>query len=157
MSVAFRRESDEEHLEPRPDLPIPPGPNLVTPRGLTLIETRAAEFEAALEKALEEKAGDDAVKAIRRDLRYWHARRATAQLAPAADGEDVAFGTRVTYRRGKADHSITLVGDDEADPAAGLIAFTAPLARALMGAVEGDKVAFGADTLTVRKIEPIKR
>ena len=37
MSVAFRRESDEEHLEPKFELPIPPGPNLVTPRGLTLV------------------------------------------------------------------------------------------------------------------------
>ena len=40
MSVAFRRESDEEHLEPKFELPIPPGPNLVTPRGAEL--TRAA-------------------------------------------------------------------------------------------------------------------
>jgi len=31
MSVAFRRESDEEHLEPKFELPVPPGPNFVTP------------------------------------------------------------------------------------------------------------------------------
>ena len=42
MSVAFRRESDEEHLEPKFELPFPPGPNLVTPRGLALIEGRNA-------------------------------------------------------------------------------------------------------------------
>ena len=40
MSVAFRRESDEEHKEPRFELPIPPGPNLVTARGLKLIFQR---------------------------------------------------------------------------------------------------------------------
>ena len=34
MSVAFRRESDDEHKEPKFDIPIPPGPNLVTRRGL---------------------------------------------------------------------------------------------------------------------------
>ena len=34
MSVAFRRDSDEEHLEPKFELPIPAGPNLVTLRGL---------------------------------------------------------------------------------------------------------------------------
>src|SRR3546814_13208092 len=33
MSVAFRRESDDEHKEPEFELPIPVGPNLVTPRG----------------------------------------------------------------------------------------------------------------------------
>ena len=33
VSVAFRRESDEEHLEPKFERPIPPGANLVTARG----------------------------------------------------------------------------------------------------------------------------
>ena len=45
MSVAFRRESDEEHLEPKFELPVPPGPNFVTPAGLALIEARVAELE----------------------------------------------------------------------------------------------------------------
>lgn len=34
-----------------------------------------------------------------------------------------------------------IVGDDEAEPAAGRIAFSAPLARALIGAGEGETVA----------------
>ena len=46
MSVAFRRESDDEHLEPTFELPIPPGPNRVTPRGLALIAERLAACEA---------------------------------------------------------------------------------------------------------------
>src|SRR4029079_14786816 len=46
MSVAFLRESDEEHKEPRFELPIPPGPSLVTPRGLALIEAKVGELEA---------------------------------------------------------------------------------------------------------------
>ena len=45
MSVAFRRESDEEHLEPRFEIPIPPGPNLVTARGLEQITARVAALE----------------------------------------------------------------------------------------------------------------
>ncbi len=67
MSVAFRRESDEEHLEPRFELPIPPGPNLVTPRGRDLIEARVVELEAALAAT----ANAEAAKPIARDLRYW--------------------------------------------------------------------------------------
>lgn len=43
MSVAFRRDCDEEHLEPHFELPIPPGPNLVTPR-----IAQVAELEAGL-------------------------------------------------------------------------------------------------------------
>ena len=80
MSVAFRRDSDEEHLEPKFELPIPPGPNLVTPRGLALIEARNAELEAAIAAATPEQ-----LPALQRDQRYWRARLATAQLAPAAD------------------------------------------------------------------------
>ena len=48
MSVAFRRESDDEHLEPKFELPLPPGPNLVTPRGLAQIRAKVAELEARL-------------------------------------------------------------------------------------------------------------
>ena len=46
MSVAFRRESDEEHKEPRFELPIPAGPNLVTARGLALIDDQVRVLEA---------------------------------------------------------------------------------------------------------------
>ncbi len=49
MSVAFRRDSDEEHLEPKFELPIPPGPNFVTPAGLAQIEARVTELQALVE------------------------------------------------------------------------------------------------------------
>ena len=72
MSVAFRRESDDEHLEPTFELPIPPGPNLVTPRGLAMIEAKAAEIEAQLAGELTEEAR----KQLLRDARYWQIGRA---------------------------------------------------------------------------------
>lgn len=142
MSVAFRRESDEEHLEPRFELPIPPGPNLVTSRGLDQIRARNAELEARLEGELSE----DERKAVLRDARYWRQRLASAELAPLADGRQVAFGTRVTFVRDGKTHALDLVGLDESEPAANRIAFTAPLARALIGAEVGDEVEFaGSD------------
>ena len=128
MSVAFRRESDEEHLEPKFELPHPPGPNLVTPRGLALIEARNAELEAAIAAASAE-----ALPALQRDLRYWRARLATAQLAPPASGKVVALGTSVTIEQDGKSRTLHIVGHDESDPAAGRIAFTAPLAKALIG------------------------
>ncbi len=134
MSVAFRRESDEEHLEPRFELPVPPGPNLVTRRGLALIEARAAEME----RRLAEAAGEEARKAALRDARYWRQRLASAQLAPVPDGRTVAIGTRVTIVRDGARRTFTVVGHDEADPASDRIAFTAPLARAVIGCEAGD-------------------
>lgn len=38
---------------------------------------------------------------------------------------------------------VAIVGDDEAEPAEGRIAFSAPLARAMMDAEEGESVDFG--------------
>ena len=135
MSVAFRRESDEEHLEPKFELPIPPGPNLVTARGLALIEERNAELETAVAAATPEQ-----LPALQRDQRYWRTRFATALLAPEASGEIVAFGTAVTIEQGGKTRTLAIVGHDESDPAAGRIAFTAPLAVALIGSEVGEEV-----------------
>jgi transcription elongation GreA/GreB family factor len=138
MSVAFRRDGDEEHLEPKFEVPIPPGPNLVTARGLAEIRARVAGLEAALQ-ALDD---EDAIKAARRELRYWSTRQATAQLMEKADGSRVAFGCTVTFQMKGNQRTITIVGDDEADPAAGLLSFSAPLSRALMDAQPGEKLDF---------------
>lgn len=139
MSVAFRRDGDEEHLEPRFELPIPPGPNLVTARGLAQIADRVAGIEATLATLTDE----DAIKATRRELRYWITRQATAHLVDAPDGSHVAFGCTVTFDLNGKRRTITIVGDDEAEPAAGLLSFSAPLSRALMDAEPGDLVDFG--------------
>lgn len=154
MSVAFRRESDEEHREPRPELPVPPGPNLVTARGLAQIEARVAELEAALGRG----GSEEEVAGVKRDLRYWHLRRATARLAPGPAGDEAAFGTRVVYRiDGGGLQRADLVGADEAEPAAGRIAFTAPLARALIGSAPGDRVDMVGrpGTVEIVSVEPI--
>lgn len=149
MSVAFRRESDEEHKEPRFELPIPAGPNLVTPRGRVLIEERIAELESRLADAAE----DDA-EPLRRDMRYWKTRRATAQeTAPPADGA-AGFGSRIELTLHGRVRTIAIVGDDEAEPAADRIAFSAPLARALVGAEAGDVLPFAGreDAIVVRAV-----
>ena len=138
MSVAFRRESDEEHLEPKFELPLPPGPNLVTARGLAGIEAKAEALEAAVAAETEEAAR----AVLKRELRYWNTRRATAIVAPIPDGDEVAFGTRVTFRLNGAQRTIDLVGSDEAEPAANRIPFTAPLAAAMIGAGVGETLDF---------------
>jgi len=146
VSVAFRRESDDEHKEPKFDIPIPPGPNLVTERGLRQIEDKVAELEA-IEAPEEEQ---------QRELRYWRQRLATAQIGPEPDADEIGFGSRVTFRLNKAKREIRIVGEDEADPAAGLLGLQSPLAQALIGAGEGDLVPFGGkddaiEVLTVRR------
>jgi transcription elongation GreA/GreB family factor len=150
MSVAFRRESDEEHLEPKFELPIPAGPNLVTPAGLALIRDRIAELEAKLEDGADEAA----IATLRRDLRYWQTRQITAEVVPTPGGERVEFGARVRIRLNGVRKAFAIVGDDEADPAAGLISFTAPLSRAMLGAEVGEVLAFGdvADAIEILDI-----
>jgi transcription elongation GreA/GreB family factor len=149
MSVAFRRESDEEHKEPRFELPLPPGPNLVTRRGLDQIGSKVAALEARIAAGGEEIALAEA----KRELRYWQTRHATAQLAPAAAGDEVAFGTRVRFRLNGAERTVVIVGDDESDPAAGYLSFSAPLVKAMLGACEGDLVDFGGRSEAIEVLE----
>jgi len=135
MSVAFRRDGDDEHLEPKFEIPIPPGPNLVTARGKALINEKVTALETAIASAEPER-----VEALKRELRYWQTRQVTAEVVPAPSGDTVEIGTTVSFRLNGKARVLSIVGDDEADPGAGLVAFSSPLARALMGAEVGEMV-----------------
>ena len=139
MSVAFRRESDEEHKEPRFEIPIPVGPNMVTPSGLAQIEARVAELEALVAT----EADETRLAEAKRDLRYWRTRLATAQVAPPPPDGQAAIGSHVRFRLKGQVKTMQIVGDDEADPTNGRISFSSPLGRALIGAEVGDLVDFG--------------
>ena len=138
MSRAFVKEDDGSRPEALPELPVSSAPNLVTARGLRLIEARIAEIEAELARAPDA----EHVARLRRDQRYWTLRHATARLtAPDRADPSVQFGTRVTYRgEDGAGRTVVITGEDEADPAAGRLAYTAPVARALTGALAGSSV-----------------
>ncbi|MEY4237453.1 MAG: hypothetical protein RL339_54 [Pseudomonadota bacterium] len=157
MSVAFRRDGDEEHLEPKFEIPIPAGPNLVTARGLALTGDRVA----ALEAQIAELAGcaEDApqLQAARRNLRYWQTRQITAELVPPPAGDTVEFGTSVTFRLNGKQRTLGIVGDDEADPANHLVSWSAPLARAMMGAEPGEVLEFAgnADAIEILAISAL--
>jgi len=153
MSVAFRRESDEEHKEPKFELPLPAGPNLVTARGLALTEARVAELEAAVAAESE----DEAREVLKRELRYWNTRRTTAVIAPAPEEGVAGIGSRVHIRLAGKERVIDIVGHDEADPAADRIAFSAPLAHALLGGWVGERVDFGgkAEAIEILGVDAI--
>jgi transcription elongation GreA/GreB family factor len=153
VSVAFRRDSDEEHREPKFEIPLPPGPNLVTERGLALIR----EHIVRIEQEIAASTGEGAAEGARRQLRYWKTRQATARIAPEAAGGLAAFGTRVSFRLNGTERRISIVGDDEADPARGLISFSAPLARALLGGVVGDRLPFAGrdDGIEILEIDSL--
>jgi len=144
MSVAFTREEDHEAQAANlPDRPISPHPNLVTPQGLAQIEAELASAQAAYADA--QTAGDvsadrTAMARATRDLRYWSARRGSAQLIePHTPDGHAAFGGTVTIERDDGrTQTFRIVGEDEADPAKGSVSYVSPLARALLGKEVGD-------------------
>ena len=96
---------------------------------------------ARLSEELAQVGEDRAARArINRDLRYWTARRANAQLvAPPQTHELVRFGSTVTLDRDDGrTHTFRIVGEDEADIKAGKISINSPIARALIGKFAGD-------------------
>jgi transcription elongation GreA/GreB family factor len=140
MSRAFVKEHDgEEVFEDLPDRPLSPHPNFVTARGLALIDGEIERLRAQFADA-QRTQDRSALAHASRDLRYWTQRRASAQLIePPPTRDKVAFATRVTIRREDGrQQAFSIVGEDEADPAQGLIAYVAPVARALLGRRIGD-------------------
>ena len=147
MSRAFVKETAEG--APPPERMVSSGPNLVTEEGLAKIAAEVARLEAAL-------AAEKNVllrETLERDLRYWRQSLATAQVVkPSKDDGAIAFGSTVTFlrrtpsralrgsRNGGKPQTIRIVGEDEADPKAGLVNFRSPLAQALIGAEAGDTV-----------------
>ena len=153
MSRAFVKESDA--IDELPDRIVSDYPNYVTVEGLDLIERTIAEFQSRLAQAQID--GDrDALSAISRDLRYWDNRRGTAMVVQMPDSATtVRFGAMVTIKRDdgrRQDYRI--VGEDEADPAKGLLSHASPLAQALLGKAVGDTVRAGqgeAEILAIGK------
>jgi transcription elongation GreA/GreB family factor len=144
MSRAFVKEDDSGGIEPLPDRPISPHPNIVTPEGLALIDRNLAELQERHAAALQ--AEDRAAQAaVARDLRYWSARRASARVAKPPDTPaEVAFGTTVTIERDDGrQQTWRIVGEDEADPAHGTLSHVSPVARALMGRQIGEVIRAG--------------
>ena len=153
MSRAFVKEPDgDTTVEDLMDRPISPHPNFVTAGGLAQIETAVADLEREHTAAL---AADDktAIARTLRDLRYWAARRASAQVAaPRQDGQ-VHFGSTVTLVRDNGKRqTFRIVGEDEADPAHGTLSYVAPLARALMSKQVGDTVEAGNAEMEIVEI-----
>lgn len=171
MSRAFTREPDGE-LPPEPlaETPLSPHRNLVTPRGLALLRAELARLDQALatlstsdadagERADDPVDGHSRAAHLSRDRRYIARRIATAEPVadvPTADGDPaVTFGCAVTLALANG-RRVTwrVVGEDEAAPAHGRIAWTAPVAVLLQGLGIGDTVVLPAGPAEVVAIDP---
>jgi len=156
MGRAFVREGEPE--EPLAKRPVSTHPNFVTPRGLAQIELRLRELERERSQA-RARGERQRLAEVERDLRYYSARRGNAQLVvtpinlPGKTAQ-LRFGAlaRVRMPDGR-ERTFRVVGEDEAEPGAGLVSHASPLARALLGRAVGDTVAFGAGELELLAIE----
>jgi transcription elongation GreA/GreB family factor len=142
MSRAFVKE-DSDQPERLPDRPLSEHPNYMTVEG-------HRQMRASLQRCEQEitalKAGDDwaastRLPALERDLRYYRARLKAAQvLEPASTtATSVRFGCSLHFvDELNNEHRFRIVGEDEADIARGLLSWTSPLARTLLGRSLGD-------------------
>jgi transcription elongation GreA/GreB family factor len=137
MSSAFVKEAENDTAE-LPDQQISPYRNFVTEAGLAAIEAALGRFEAAHRAATDK--GDR--EAALRQVRYWRARRATAEVVkPPSDKSKTSFGMTVTLRRDDGrEQSFRIVGEDEADPSRGTVSYVSPLARAVLTHGPGETV-----------------
>jgi transcription elongation GreA/GreB family factor len=144
MSVAFTKESDlEATAADLPDRPVSTHPNLVTAEGLAFLDAALEEARQAYASAqAQTEIHEDRTAMARatRDLRYFTARRATAQLTEPKEKGLVVFGSTVTFdREDGRRQTFRIVGEDEADPEKGTVSYVSPLAQALLGKKVGDE------------------
>ena len=163
MSRAFVKESDEDHASDElPERPLSAHPNYVTARGLDLLKARLKELQQARDhlKADDTSIAKQKLTEVKRDIRYYSAQIDRAIVVDSANQprDEVRFGAAVTItdEEGKQ-QTFDIVGDDEADVAAGRISWASPLAKAMMGARVGDVVKWqrpaGASELEVVGIQ----
>jgi transcription elongation GreA/GreB family factor len=148
---AFVKEADDK-VEDLPDRAISRHRNFVTPKGLAAVDAAIVRFEEAHREASSAPDAHAAAAAMR-ELRYWRARRASAEVVrPPVRADTASFGTAVTLRRedGRAQKTFRIVGEDEADPAHGTISYVSPLARAVMRCGPGEIARRKAEILDVR-------
>jgi transcription elongation GreA/GreB family factor len=156
MSVAFTREESAETAAEveLPERPISPHPNLVTATGLDLLKQAMAAASAAYAAAqtIEDVNERRRIAApAARDLRYFSARVASAQLRlPPASTDRIAFGHQVAFERADGrKQTFRIVGEDEAEPAQGTISYVSPVARALIGKSAGDGVGANGQEIEI--------
>ena len=160
MAVAFTREEDLEAAAAYlPERPISPHRNLVTKLGLADLDAALAAAQAAFTAAQLQggiSTNRSAMAQAARDLRYYRARRASAELVDRpADPAVLQFGGSVTVDRADGRRqTFRIVGEDEADAGRGSVSYVSPLARALLGRSVGDVATVGGGEVEIVAILP---
>ena len=130
--------------------------NLVTTRGLALLQQEENEMLAELERLRAQGDQERRVAELEESLDelLYRLGRAVVVDPTTNDKSAVRFGDSVTVEPvgGGAPFELTIVGVDEADPDSGMVSFLAPIARRLMGLSVGQTTAGGARAVKVVSI-----
>ena len=161
MSKAFTRETDAESEQlPEPQAAAAGGKNYMPPGGHAalknelkkLVEVERPETVRVVSWAAsngDRSENGDYIYGKRRlreldgRIRYLMKRLENAEVVDPRDRDDdrVYFGATVTYGdAGGMQHTVSIVGVDEADPARSRVSWISPIARALLRSKEGDTV-----------------
>jgi transcription elongation factor GreB len=179
MSKAFTKETDDVEDELPDDAPaLPAGvKNYITPQGFARLRgellglmnverpdvVKIVSWAAANGDRSENGDylyGKKRLREIDRRIRFLGKRLEVAEVVDPSKQprrDQVFFGATVTYVNGRdEEHTITIVGADEADLAQGHVSWLSPIARALLKAQVGDTVPLrtpaGPDTIEVMAI-----
>jgi transcription elongation factor GreB len=140
MSRAFVKEDDQEEAPfVVPRAPLPSGvTNYVTPQGLEALLAEKGQLENKKEKAFQlENASEKrrATTEINGELKLLEERINSARVLNPEDQptDEVRFGAKVKLEINGDPKRFQLVGVDEANVKEQKIAFTAPIARAIIG------------------------
>ncbi|MBY6263449.1 GreA/GreB family elongation factor [Azospirillum sp. 412522] len=159
MSRAFVKESDAETEGPLPQIS---GPLHVSAATVAVWQEELAAADADIAKLRGSDAPEDrqAMSSAKRRADLLRARLAAAVVVrPAGPAEEAGFGSAIAAEDASGRRwTFTLVGGEEADPAAGRISWQSPLGEALMGGRAGDVVEWprrtGPLSLTILSVTP---
>lgn len=179
MNKAFVKEQDQESDDDMPDsAAVPPGTrNYMTPAGFAALRDELSHLMNQERPAIVQIVswaasngdrsengdylyGKKRLREIDRRMRFLTKRLDIAEVVDPAqqpNRDQVFFGATVVYSDKKGEeHTVTIVGIDEADPLHGKISWISPVARALIKSREGDSVTLqtpaGPDELDVLEV-----
>jgi transcription elongation factor GreB len=161
MSKAFVRETEEDEAVEAPPAPAP-AKNYISPAGYARLKAELKQLvelerpEVVRTVAWAAKNGDRSengdylygkkrLREIDRRVRFLIKRLEAAEIVDAAGrgSDQIFFGSTIKIKSKDGEiRTLTILGVDETDTAKGRVSWISPIAKALLKAHEGDRVAF---------------
>jgi len=177
MSKAFTKDMDKDEDDLPEAAPSPQVKNYMTPRGFAALQEELKNLMRVERPKVVEVVswaagngdrsengdyiyGKKRLREIDRRIRYLTKSIESAVVVDPKmqkNRDRIFFGASATYaRKDRSEHTVTLVGVDEAELSKGKISWQSPMAKALLKARVGDKVKVrtpsGVETIEIKAI-----